>query len=359
MPVLSQADSVNIAVDHADLIVAPGSVLAGSLTIDGVGTLHIDSNLGLTSNGIVAVGAGGGIVAVGAGAGIVASGAGGGIVAVGAGGGIISSGGGGQIIAAGAGGMIIASGAGGQIVGNNGNAIVASGAGGGLFGNGEFGNPSLSVALSLDAASQLSIGHSPGSLTVHGSVSLAPTSYSRFEIGGLLREAEYDALDVVQVAGLGGTINLGGSALLVELYDGFESDPALANASFDLIETEGPINGAFSNLSSGRIATADGLGTFSISIGAHAVTLSNFLAATLPGDFNADSVVDARDYVVWRNQLHTAYSHSAYETWRAHFGAVGNGSSSGAVAVVPEPVSLILPLMLLIAITGSRRRALA
>lgn len=66
----------------------------------------------------------------------------------------------------------------------------------------------------------------------------------------------------------------------------------------------------------------------------------------LPGDFNYDNVVDAADYVAWRNKSGTL---AEYDTWRANLGrAVGFASGAGSVISlsVPEPhvVSLFILL---------------
>ncbi|MEN1678909.1 MAG: hypothetical protein AAGJ46_04910 [Planctomycetota bacterium] len=64
-------------------------------------------------------------------------------------------------------------------------------------------------------------------------------------------------------------------------------------------------------------------------------------AATLPGDFNADGVVDAADYTVWRDGLGEQYIRADYDLWAENFGE----SISGA-AVVPEPASSALAIAL-------------
>jgi hypothetical protein len=57
-----------------------------------------------------------------------------------------------------------------------------------------------------------------------------------------------------------------------------------------------------------------------------------------PGDYNANGVVDAADYAVWRKGLGTTYVPGDYDVWRSHFGQM---AASGAVALanatVPEP----------------------
>jgi hypothetical protein len=78
----------------------------------------------------------------------------------------------------------------------------------------------------------------------------------------------------------------------------------------------------------------------------------------LPGDFNSDGKVDAGDYVVWRKGgSPNPNSPTDYDTWRANFGNPP-GAGSGALAngsSVPEPASVLLVMMGLAALAGSRR----
>jgi hypothetical protein len=69
------------------------------------------------------------------------------------------------------------------------------------------------------------------------------------------------------------------------------------------------------------------------------------------GDFNLDGIVDAADYVVWRNGLGTAYSQADYDLWRSNFGrTIGGGAEAPpASAAVPESSTTCL---LLIATVG-------
>lgn len=65
----------------------------------------------------------------------------------------------------------------------------------------------------------------------------------------------------------------------------------------------------------------------------------------LPGDYNLNGVVDAADYVVWRNGLGTTYTQNDYVVWRSHFGqTAGSGAVSNATPV-PEPTSVALLFM--------------
>jgi hypothetical protein len=75
------------------------------------------------------------------------------------------------------------------------------------------------------------------------------------------------------------------------------------------------------------------------------------IATSDRGDFNGDGVVDAADYVVWRNNDGTQ---AGYNTWRANFGtvqAVGSGSvivesgQSAPATTIPEPTSILLSVL--------------
>jgi hypothetical protein len=96
-----------------------------------------------------------------------------------------------------------------------------------------------------------------------------------------------------------------------------------------------------------------------------------------PGDYNRNGVVDAADYVVWRDTLTQSGTGLAadgtgnnlidaadYDVWRAHFGrAVGNGSSTAIAPEIerttvstniPEPATFVSALTLLIGILFCR-----
>lgn len=71
--------------------------------------------------------------------------------------------------------------------------------------------------------------------------------------------------------------------------------------------------------------------------------IERFERAALVGDFNGDGVVDAADYVVWRDGFGPIYSTDDYDDWRSNFGAstitaAANGSISNVA--VPEPALL-------------------
>ncbi|MFO0790336.1 MAG: hypothetical protein U0805_12855 [Pirellulales bacterium] len=89
-------------------------------------------------------------------------------------------------------------------------------------------------------------------------------------------------------------------------------------------------------------------------------------AAPLTGDYNSNGVVDAADYVVWREgnlaadgNGDLAVDQADYDLWRANFGNTntpGSGSLSGGTAV-PEPAVAAIAVLGLFGIASSRRIA--
>jgi hypothetical protein len=68
-------------------------------------------------------------------------------------------------------------------------------------------------------------------------------------------------------------------------------------------------------------------------------------AAVAVGDFNSDGVVDTADYVLWRKGLGPIFTQNDYNTWRAHFGQSASGSGVSANAAVPEPATLVILML--------------
>jgi endo-1,4-beta-xylanase len=86
-----------------------------------------------------------------------------------------------------------------------------------------------------------------------------------------------------------------------------------------------------------------------------------------PGDYNADGVVDAADYIVWRTALASGdlradgngdltVDSGDYDVWASHLGTT-YGSGSGGVSHVPEPAASALLLIAgMLFVAGSRNR---
>jgi hypothetical protein len=89
-----------------------------------------------------------------------------------------------------------------------------------------------------------------------------------------------------------------------------------------------------------------------------ALRLTQVSGPQLEGDYNEDGVVDARDYVVWRET--GIDGAEGYNAWRANFGQTGGEAAAVGTSAVPEPASAVLLMVGAAAILWrvSRRRDL-
>lgn len=84
---------------------------------------------------------------------------------------------------------------------------------------------------------------------------------------------------------------------------------------------------------------------------------------SVQGDYNSNGVVDAADYVLWRNggplqnevDAPGTINSADYTAWRARFGNTAAGLASGAA--VPEPCAQLLLLMFGLGASLARRRS--
>jgi hypothetical protein len=164
------------------------------------------------------------------------------------------------------------------------------------------------------------------------------------DLGGNSAGSSYDAIHVV------GKVELEGD-LAVSLVDlgGSLFTPAL-NSSFDILTATQGVTGQFDDVA---LPILPWNLDWRLNYLSNAVTLTVFTS----GDFNKNGIVDAADYIVWRQNNG---SQAEYTTWRNNFGqfmsmtAAAFSGSSTSVAV-PEPASLIL-LVLVLAVEIVRRR---
>jgi hypothetical protein len=167
--------------------------------------------------------------------------------------------------------------------------------------------------------------------------------------------AQYDRYTLTGAAQLAGTLGLNLGYV-----------PA-AGDTFNILSAAGGVTGAFSSvlqpvgLPSGLLFKVKYLPTLV------QLTAVNFLA----GDYNENGVVDAADYILWRNTLGTAvveYSSADgngngivdgpdFDVWSSHFGATAGAGAGALVAIaVPEPSSALLLVIGIMLLGRNRRR---
>ncbi|HEX3598708.1 MAG TPA: dockerin type I domain-containing protein, partial [Lacipirellulaceae bacterium] len=170
------------------------------------------------------------------------------------------------------------------------------------------------------------------------------------EINGSMPGSDYDQLN----HNIGdGTAQLGGT-LDVSLLNSFMPQ---AGDMFDILTAAGGISGTFDST---MLPALTGDLFWSIIYGPSRVELAvEASAPILPGDYNHNGIVDAADYIVWRNTLGQSGTGLAadgnnngiidagdFDVWRAHFGQTA-GSGAGAIAngSIPEPTALALLML--------------
>ena len=72
----------------------------------------------------------------------------------------------------------------------------------------------------------------------------------------------------------------------------------------------------------------------------------------IPGDYNGDNVVDAADYMVWRDTLGTS---DKYDEWKTNFGTTRE-TSANVNASVPEPSAWLMATILGMVLVAFRQR---
>src|SRR5262249_7876670 len=153
------------------------------------------------------------------------------------------------------------------------------------------------------------------------------TGAIQIEIGGVGQGTQFDFVNVTGTALVDGHLDL-------SLINGFVPNSSQTFLVFNATS----LLGVFNNAGNGqRVAMTNGGGSFLVHYGPgspfnpNQVVLSDFIAASLPGDYNNDGKIDAADYAVWRDFLGTTHvlpndptggtiGTAQYNTWRSHFG---------------------------------------
>jgi PEP-CTERM motif len=189
----------------------------------------------------------------------------------------------------------------------------------------------------------ISPGHSIGQTHVAGDLTLNSGSLAL----ELASASMADTLLVDGAAALGGALN-------ISLLNGF----APTNGqTWQIIATGGGITGAFGSITAGYSVFQQGNNLVLL-----------FGTAALAGDYNHNGVVDASDYTVWRDSFGQTGTGLAadgdgsgtvdqgdYDLWTMNFGNTSPGSGAGSSVTVPEPATIWLAAMGMLAAAGWTR----
>jgi hypothetical protein len=211
-----------------------------------------------------------------------------------------------------------------------------------LFGSGEIfvgAGPVRGVVRNLGGSVDPGAIGAAGQLTIDGDYSQLDGGTLEIDLAGTTPVTQYDRLAVGRNAFLDGTLEVG---LL-----GFTPS---VGAAFTILTAGDGVFGQFENL-----LLPAGF-QWNVAYNANNVVLS-VLGLGLAGDYNADGVVSAADYVVWRDSMGATGSslpadgngdeivnHDDYLVWRSNFGKTASASGSAIVnlAGVPEPTSFAM-----------------
>ena len=213
-------------------------------------------------------------------------------------------------------------------------------------------------------AGTLIVGQSPGVMVIEGDYEQTSGGALELEIGGLTPGEQFDQLVVTGSAIIDGALNLA----IINSGGGFHL-PTVGD-QFSLLTAQGGITGAFDNVASLRSVAGGSLVHWSLESSGDVMVLE--AASIIPlhdGDYNANGIVDASDYVVWRH-LQGSINLAAdgnrdgvidsldFGVWRANFGRTANsGSGASPNTAVPEPATCVL--LVIAAAAGCPRRSRA
>jgi hypothetical protein len=221
--------------------------------------------------------------------------------------------------------------------------------GGTLGGTGIIDTSSTNTNVTINAGGSLAPGASAGTLTI--AAGTGEVNLSSMTAGGLKFELNTPAAsDKVVVSS--GTLNLGtldfsdfafsnlGSVAIGNSY-------TLFDAASSITATPGTLSGTFGGFAASLVLDNTNFD----------VKLNITGTGGILGDYNGNNIVDAADYVMWRNNVGqpagtlpndntgVAIGQQQYNLWRSNFGnsAPGSGGSlAGAGGAVPEPSACIL-----------------
>jgi hypothetical protein len=189
-------------------------------------------------------------------------------------------------------------------------------------------------------------------------------------------------MDGYQVASVSGSLLTTWNSLQDQAIAGWEETPATTGLLAELNPSGTSTANAGQTLATmtGLFRTAGGVQDLTFQFRMPGTPTGNVLngvvryapfssGGVLVGDYNSNGVVDAADYVVWRDRLgqnvalpnrdqnnNGPISNADYNSWRSNFGRTNLGSSSLSSSTVPEPSALAMLLLSMLFLVVARYR---
>jgi hypothetical protein len=211
-------------------------------------------------------------------------------------------------------------------------------AGGTVGGSGRV-NGGLTNGNAANPGGTVSPGTSIGTLTVDGTYNQHSSSTLEIELGGTA-DGEFDVLAVNGLAILDGLVDVSlVNGFTPQIGDMFEFLTATNIVDVNVIELVPGDQAFYELMRSGNN---------------YLLEVIMVPSGGVPGDYNNDGIVNAADYVLWRNGGPLANDPTAgvqpadYDFWKSRFGATSGSGSSLDSAAVPEPASMAMLLVALV-----------
>ncbi|MCA9257669.1 MAG: hypothetical protein KDA61_00660 [Planctomycetales bacterium] len=224
------------------------------------------------------------------------------------------------------------------------------------------GTASFSGPGTVKVLGDYSPGASPALVHMAGDFVVDTGASLTMELGGTSLGSDYDHVEVVGDATLGGSLNV--SLLTDAAGDTFVPE---VGQQFALMHALGSLGGGFDQVFLPVQVGALGL-AWELDYSSHWVNLrvADVFEIAMPGDFDEDGDVDKDDLAVWESQFGDAglgltsdenqngyVDGPDFMAWQSHFG--GSVSANVAQSAIPEPTGTLLATLAVSVLVATRR----